>query len=84
MHVDVTTTKLKKKFGVDVDLTTPRIPYRETIKGSSRLKASTKSRPVAAGNLGTSGLNLSIFQRRILSLSTRFLAAQSPGSTFRL
>ena len=32
VHVDVTTTKLKRKFGVDVDLSLPRIAYRETIK----------------------------------------------------
>ena len=42
VHVDVTTTKLKKKFGVDVDLTLPKIPYRETIKGSAKAEGQTQ------------------------------------------
>jgi elongation factor G len=33
VHVEVTVEKLKRKFGVEVDLLPPKIPYRETIKG---------------------------------------------------
>ena len=32
IHIDATIDKLKRKFGVEVDLTTPKIAYRETIK----------------------------------------------------
>ncbi len=32
MHMEVTVDKLKRKFGVDVNLRTPKIPYKETIK----------------------------------------------------
>lgn len=32
VHVEVTVEKLKRKFGVDVILKTPKIPYKETIK----------------------------------------------------
>ncbi len=52
VHVDVTTTKLKKKFGVDVDLTTPRIPYRETIKGSSKAEGKHKKQTGGRGQFG--------------------------------
>ena len=31
-HLDVITSKLKAKFGVDVRLVDPKVPYRETIK----------------------------------------------------
>jgi elongation factor G len=31
LHVRVTVQKLKRMFGVDVDLKTPKVPYRETI-----------------------------------------------------
>ena len=31
-HLDVIISKLKAKFGVDVDLTVPRVAYRETIR----------------------------------------------------
>jgi len=32
MHIEVTVAKLKRRFGVEVNLKPPRIPYRETIK----------------------------------------------------
>ena len=32
VHVEVTVEKLKRKFGVEVNLKTPKIPYKETIK----------------------------------------------------
>ena len=52
MHVDVTTTKLKKKFGVDVDLTMPKIPYRETIKGSAKAEGKHKKQSGGRGQFG--------------------------------
>ncbi len=33
-HIQTAVDKLKRKFGVDVDMKLPRIPYRETIRGS--------------------------------------------------
>ncbi len=33
LHLTLAAKKLKDKFGVDVELVEPRIPYRETIKG---------------------------------------------------
>ena len=34
VHMEVTVDKLKRKFGVDVNLRTPKIPYKETIKST--------------------------------------------------
>jgi len=34
VHMEVTVEKLKRKFGVDVNLKTPKIPYKETIKST--------------------------------------------------
>ncbi|MBW7889139.1 MAG: elongation factor G [Bacteroidetes bacterium] len=33
LHLAIVIKRLKEKFGVDVDLVEPRIPYKETIKG---------------------------------------------------
>ncbi len=52
VHVDVTTTKLKRKFGVDVDLTVPRIPYRETIKGTAKSEGKHKKQTGGRGQFG--------------------------------
>ena len=35
LHLEVTMERLKRKFGVDVELSTPRVPYRETIRRSA-------------------------------------------------
>ncbi|MGC4116673.1 MAG: elongation factor G [Myxococcales bacterium] len=35
-HIEVTVERLKRKYSVDVDLLPPKIPYRETIKGSAK------------------------------------------------
>jgi elongation factor G len=33
-HVEVIVEKLRRKFGVEVNLSTPKVPYKETIRGS--------------------------------------------------
>ncbi|HEU5394862.1 MAG TPA: elongation factor G, partial [Candidatus Methylomirabilis sp.] len=35
-HVEIVAERLKRKFGVDVTLKTPRVPYKETIKTRAR------------------------------------------------
>jgi len=35
-HVEVIIEKLKRKFGVEVNLSTPKVPYKETIRGSKQ------------------------------------------------
>ena len=35
-HVEVIVEKLKRKFGVEVSLSTPKVPYKETIRGSTQ------------------------------------------------
>ncbi len=32
LHIETTLEKMKRKFGVEVDLSTPKVPYKETIK----------------------------------------------------
>ncbi len=35
LHIEVTVGRLKRKFGVEVDLRPPKVPYRETITASA-------------------------------------------------
>ncbi len=35
-HIDVTAERMKRKFGVEVDLVTPKVPYKETITTSKQ------------------------------------------------
>ena len=42
MHVEVAVERLHRRFGVDVDLAQPRVPYLETIRTESRARARYK------------------------------------------
>ena len=35
-HIDVTAERMKRKFGVEVDLVTPKVPYRTTVTTTKR------------------------------------------------
>jgi elongation factor G len=35
-HLEIMADRLKRKFGVDVTLSPPRVPYRETVKGKAQ------------------------------------------------
>jgi elongation factor G len=52
MQLTVIVDKLKNTFGVDVNLTNPRIAYRETIKGSSSVQGRHKKQSGGAGQYG--------------------------------
>ncbi|QXM07272.1 elongation factor G [Crassaminicella indica] len=52
MHIDVITSKLKNKFGVDVNLVDQLIPYRETIKGKSDVQGKHKKQSGGHGQYG--------------------------------
>ncbi len=52
MHLDVTLAKLKNRFGVAVDLTEPRIAYRETIRGQADVEGRHKKQSGGRGQFG--------------------------------
>ncbi|MBR9977660.1 MAG: elongation factor G [Bacteroidetes bacterium] len=49
IHINVMTKRLKERFGVEVELTPPRIPYRETIRKSSDVSYKHKKQTGGAG-----------------------------------
>ena len=51
-HIDVTVSRLKSRWGVDVDISKPKIPYRETIKGKSRVQGKHKKQSGGRGQYG--------------------------------
>ena len=52
LHVKIITSKLKNKFGVDVELKDPKVPYRETIKGKSDVQGKHKKQSGGHGQYG--------------------------------
>ncbi len=52
VHLDVTLEKLKRKFGVEVIMKTPKIPYRETIRTSATAQGKYKKQSGGRGQYG--------------------------------
>ncbi|NPV71731.1 MAG: elongation factor G [Firmicutes bacterium] len=52
LHLDITTERLKRKFGVDVTLGAPRIPYKETIRGNTKVEGKHKKQTGGRGQYG--------------------------------
>jgi len=51
-HLEIVTKKLQNKFGVDVLLKDPKIPYRETIKKSAKAEGKHKKQSGGHGQYG--------------------------------
>lgn len=51
-HIEVIVSKMKNKFGVEVMLRTPKIPYRETIKGTAFVQGKHKKQSGGHGQYG--------------------------------
>ena len=58
VHIEVTVEKLKRKFGVDVDLRTPKVPYKETIKGKTRVQGRYKKQSGGRGQFGDTWIEI--------------------------
>jgi elongation factor G len=52
LHIGVTVAKLKRRFGVEVNLKPPRIPYRETITASTEAHGRHKKQTGGHGQFG--------------------------------
>jgi len=51
-HVEVIVSRLKKRYGVDVALKAPKIPYRETIRGKADVQGRHKKQTGGHGQFG--------------------------------
>ena len=58
IHLDVTIEKLKRKFGVEVETSIPKIPYKETIKGKTKIQGKYKKQSGGRGQYGDCWLEI--------------------------
>jgi elongation factor G len=58
VHIETTLEKLKRKFSVEVNLKTPKVPYRETIKGKTRVQGRYKKQTGGRGQFGDTWLEI--------------------------
>ncbi len=52
LHLDIIVNRLAQKFGVDVELSTPKVPYKETIKGQAKVEGKHKKQSGGRGQFG--------------------------------
>src|SRR5438445_2222687 len=57
-HLEIVADRLKRKFGVDVTLSIPRVPYRETVRARARVQGRYKRQTGGRGQYGDCWIEL--------------------------
>ena len=52
LHLDVMAERLKRKFGAEITMDTPKVPYRETIRSSAKVQGRHKKQTGGRGQFG--------------------------------
>jgi elongation factor G len=58
VHIEVIVEKMKRKFGLEVNLKTPKVPYKETIKGKTTVQGRYKKQSGGRGQFGDTWLDI--------------------------
>ena len=58
LHLDVMIDRMRKRFGVDVEVGTPKVPYKETIKRMVKVQGKFKRQSGGRGQYGDCWLEL--------------------------
>jgi elongation factor G len=58
MHLEVIGERIKRKYGVDMSLKIPKVPYKETIKGKAKAQGKHKKQTGGHGQYGDSWLEI--------------------------
>ncbi len=91
LHLDIIVSRLSQKFGVDVELSTPKVPYKETIKGQTKVEGKHKKQSGGRGQFGHVYLELEpaetgqglVFENKIFggSVPRQYVPAVEKGVT---
>lgn len=63
VHIEVSLERLKRRFGVEVEMKTPKIPYKETIKASTSVQGRYKKQSGGKGQYGDCHIRVEPLQR---------------------
>jgi elongation factor G len=89
LHIDLALEKLHRKFGADVTLHTPKIPYHETVHATARAQGKYKKQTGGHGQYGDCWLEVAplprgggfIFEHRVVggTIPRNFIPAVEKG-----
>ncbi len=82
LHLDIVVKRLKQKFGVDVNIKDPKIPYRETIKAKGDAKYRHKKQTGGAGQFAEVWLRIEPLPRGSGIEFTNSLVGQNVDRVF--
>jgi elongation factor G len=83
LHIEVVVERLKRKYGVEVELKAPKVPYRETIKGRAECQGKLKKQSGGRGQYGDTWIKIERYRGQRLRVRRRSSAARSPANTSR-
>ena len=81
-HLDVAVSKLKAKFGVDVTLKKPKVPYRETIRKTVQVQGRHKKQTGGHGQFGDVWIEFSPCDSDGLEFGERVVGGAVPKGFF--
>jgi len=58
LHLDILCERMKRKYGADVELRKMRVPYRETLKGSTKVQGRYKKQTGGRGQFGDTWIEI--------------------------
>jgi len=63
LQLEIIKNRIKTRFGIDVELVKPRIPYKETVKGTSRVQGKYKRQSGGRGQYGDCWIKIEPLER---------------------